>query len=86
MKVTTPNFEGSISPKFDQSKKGLVLVGYDADYKASSAATSQQLSVKIKYVEVENLLLPEGITASVPLPVGEIQIPLKFANCRAKKR
>ena len=85
MKVATPEFSGTVRPRFVRIKHQFVLASYEATYTAGSG-NPQGLSVEIEYGDVQGLSLPSKVTATVKLPTGAVAFPLTFANCQVKKR
>ena len=83
--VATPQFEGTVRPKFSRNKRGFVLASYDVVYKAESG-NPQQLAVKIEYQNVEGFDLPSTIEATVTSPGGVVDVHLTFTDYRVKKR
>ena len=81
MQVTTPEFEGTVRPRFSRKKNGFVLIGYDAVYKAASGSP-QQVSVKVEYKDVEGFNLPSTVAATV----NSVETLLTFGDYHLKKR
>lgn len=85
MKATTPEFSGTLRPRFVRIKNRFMLSSYEGVYEAESGSP-QDLSVNIEYGEVEGLSLPSKVTATVELPAAKVEFPFTFANCQVKKR
>ena len=85
LRVTTPEFSGTVRPRFVRTKNGFILGSYDATYKTASG-TPQELTVRIEYTEVEGLRLPSKVAATMQLPTGAVEFPLAFANYQVKRR
>jgi X-X-X-Leu-X-X-Gly heptad repeat protein len=85
IEAKTPQFEGTVRPKFVDSNNGLVLDSYQAVYKTASS-DAQELSVKITYREIEGLSLPKTITLTMALPQGKLEAPIDFLSCQVKKK
>lgn len=85
VKVTSPEFDATLRPQWSASSNGLVLTGYEANYKG---ATSEALkvSVRVEYREVEGLSLPSTVNAEVPFAAGHVSIRLAFLDYQVKKR
>ncbi len=85
MTVVTPEFSGTVRPKFVRIKNQFILASYEGTYRAGSG-NPQELSVQIEYGDVGGFSLPSKVTATVRLPSGAVAVPLTFANCQVKKR
>jgi hypothetical protein len=48
--------------------------------------SSQHLSVKIEYQDVDNLTLPRTISLSMSLPQGQLHWPMTLESCQVKKK
>jgi|SRR5580658_395888 hypothetical protein len=84
MAAKTPDFEGTIHPHFVPHAGGLVLTKYEANY--GNGSTSQALSVKVEYQDIEGLPIPRIVTMTMSLPQGEINEPITFDDCRITKK
>ena len=85
VKVSTSDFDATLHPQWSPSSNGLVLAGYEANYKGTSS-DPMKLSVQIEYREVEGLSLPSIVNAQVPIAAGNVSIRLVFLNYQVKKR
>lgn len=85
IEAKTPQFEGTVHPKFVDSDKGLLLDSYQGVYK-TAGADPQDLSVKVTYQEIEGLSLPQAITLNMTLPQGRLEAPIAFSSCQVKKK
>ncbi len=85
IEAKTPELEGTVHPKFVESKNGLVLDSYQSVYKVAST-DPQELRVKITYQEIEGLSLPKTIILTMTLPQGGLEAPIDFLSCQVKKK
>ena len=85
LKVTTPEFSGTVRPRLVRIKNQFILASYEGVYSIKSG-NPQELSVKIEYGEVEGLSLPSKVIATMQLPTATVEFPFTFANCQVKKR
>lgn len=85
IEARTPEFEGTVYPKFVNGNNGLVLESYQVVYK-TAGNDSQELSVKVSYQEIEGLSLPQTITLNMTLPQGRVEAPIAFRACQVKKK
>lgn len=86
LKVTTPQFSSSIRPQFTRSAQGLLLTGYDADYRGQSASETTQLKVGISYQMVNGLQLPQKLNLSGSYGGTPFQVEVAFSGCQATKQ
>lgn len=83
VRLTSPQLEGTLHPQWSPSDNGLLLSGYEGNYKAAAGQPSQ-LSAKIAYEEVEGLSLPSTVDFTVSTAVGTIPIRLVFQDYEVK--
>jgi len=84
--VSAPEFSGVVHPTLGSTKDGFVLVGYEATYTVAGAGTSQELSVKVDYGDVDGAQLPSVVNATVSLPNGKVTMPFRFSAWVVKRR
>lgn len=84
LSAKTSAFEGTMHPQFSPHEGGLLLKSYDASYKAGTS--SQDLSVKIDYQEIEGLPIPHMIEVVMTLPQGHMDAPITLTNCKVTKK
>jgi hypothetical protein len=73
--VTSETTNGSMQPTFSSVQGGLVLSGYDAQFKMKDGSTSR-VTTKIQNLLVDGIELPGTVDAVVY--EGEVQLPLHF--------
>jgi hypothetical protein len=83
--ASTPDFEGTVHPRFVPHESGLVLDSYEGSFK-QTGGTEQHLSVKVQYQDVDAITLPLNVSMSMKLPQGEFSFPMTFAHCQVKKK
>jgi hypothetical protein len=85
VEVTSDTTNGSMQPTFVNVAGGLVLSGYDAQFKMKDGSTSR-VTAKIQSQIVDGIELPG--TVDVVVYEGEIQLPLHFtfSNYRLTKK
>lgn len=83
LSAKTSTFEGTMHPQFSPHEGGLLLKSYDASYKAGTS--SQDLTVKIDYQEIQGLPIPRMIEMVMTLPQGHMDAPIALTNCRVTK-
>ncbi len=81
----TSDFDGTVRPHFTKRKDASLLQSYDATYK-TTGASSQDLSMKIEYQDLEGLPIPHTIEVIMTLPQGHIDAPITLSNCQVKKK
>lgn len=74
MKIVDKAFHCTISPTFAKTAKGLVLVGYQASYRSTSAGEATDLNVTLVNQELNGLVVPKkmdlrGTYGSTPFHV-----------------
>jgi hypothetical protein len=75
VEVTSDTTNGSMQPTFTSVAGGLVLSGYDAQFKMKDGSTSR-VTTKVQNFAVEGIELPGTVDAVVY--EGEMQLPLHF--------
>jgi hypothetical protein len=85
VKVNTSKFDATLHPQWSPGSKGLLLTGYDANYKEATS-DPVKVSVQIEYREVEGLSLPSSVNAEVPYAASHVSIRLAFLDYQVKKR
>jgi hypothetical protein len=84
LSVRTSAFEGTLRPQFSSHEGGLLLKSYDATYKSGNS--SQDLTVKIDYQDIEGLPIPNMIEVLMVLPQGRMDAPIRFTNCKVTRK
>ncbi len=84
MRVQSPAFDSTIRPVFDRQPGGLVLAGYDAEYR--SKASSLRLKVLIKNKAIQDLPLPVALDLSVWTGENKQQILMTFSELKLEKK
>ncbi len=85
MKVTTPAFNSTISPRFTKSPKGLVLIGYQATYRTAASADATDLTVSIENQEVDGLTLPKKMDLRGSYGASPFHVEVTFRQARTRK-
>lgn len=85
MKVTTPEFNSAIWPKFTRTPKGLLFTSYEATYFSDKPDESTQLKVAIAYQEVSGLELVQALDLHGSYGGSPFAVKLKFSDCTVKK-
>jgi len=86
MKVHSPAFDSTIRPVFEKQPGGFVLLGYDAEYRATAGAPPMRLKVLIKNLPVQGLPLPAALDLSVWTGGNKQQILMAFSERTLDKR
>ena len=86
LKVSSPQFESTIQPKFTKDPKGFLFTAYDASYKGSSPDDATQLTVLIGYQEVSGLQLVKQLNLSGTYGGNPFAVELAFSNCKVTKK
>lgn len=86
LKVTTPEFNSAIWPRFTRTPKGLLFTSYDATYFSSKPGESTQLKVSIGYQEVSGLQLVRSLDLQGSYGGSPFSVQLTFSDCTVKKR
>ena len=84
IKVNSPDFNSSVRPKFAQTPKGLVLTGYDADYKPTSGAGVVKLALKIDHQPISALQLPIKVVLDSVMDGAPTHMELAFSEFAVK--
>jgi hypothetical protein len=86
VKVISPEFEGSIWPKFTRTDKGLVLTGYSANYLPAKGPGKVDLDIQIEYQDVQGLRLPQRLRMHSVLDGVTTETELVFSDYQVRKR
>jgi len=85
LKVTSPEFNSAIWPKFTRTPKGLLFTSYEATYFSNKPDESTQLKVAIGYQEVSGLELVQKLDLRGSYGGNPFGIKLTFSDCTVKK-
>jgi hypothetical protein len=86
MKIATAEFTSSIRPQFTKNAKGLLLAGYDSDYRDAAGSQNVNLKVLMRYQAVAGLQLFQEVKVDATLNQVSYKVDVAFAGCRANKR
>lgn len=86
LKVTTPEFNSAIWPKFTRTAKGFMFTSYEATYFGSKPGETTQLKVAIGYQEVSGLQLVRSLDLQGSYGGSPFSVQLTFSDCTVKKR
>jgi hypothetical protein len=75
VEVASDTTNGSMQPTFSSIAGGLILSGYDAQFKMKDGSTSR-ITTKVQSIAVDGIELPGTVDAVVY--EGEMQVPLHF--------
>jgi hypothetical protein len=84
IKVNSKDFISSVRPQFVQTAKGLILKGYDADYKPTSGPGVVKLSLKIEHEPVSGLQLPVKLVLDSVMDDAPTHMELAFSEHEVK--
>lgn len=85
LKVTTPEFNSAIWPKFTPTAKGLLFTSYEATYFSNKPDESTKLKVAIAYQEVSGLELVQALDLRGSYGGSPFSVKLTFSDCTVKK-
>jgi hypothetical protein len=85
LKVTTPEFDSAIWPKFTRIGSGFLMTSYEASYVSQKAEETTQLKVQIDYQEVSGLQLIRALDLAGSYGGTQFAVLLKFSGCSLKK-
>jgi hypothetical protein len=83
IEVKSPELAATLHPQFEAHEGGLVLQSYEATYQGNGS--TQELSVKIVYQDLDGLALPRGVEAVTITPQGRVDAPIHFTGCQVRK-
>jgi len=86
LKVTSPQFNSSIQPKFNKIPKGFVFAAYEASYSSNSPTDATQLSVQIGYQQVDGLQIIKQLNLSGTYGGSPFAVELAFSDCKVTKK
>jgi len=86
MKVTTPEFDSTIQPKFTKTPKGFLFSAYDATYQSKNPGHATQLKVLIDYQEVDGLQIIQKLNLSGSYGGTPFAAELAFSDCKVTKK
>lgn len=86
LKITTPQYDSSIQPRFADSPKGFVLNAYDASYKSQKAEETTLLKVLIDYQEVSGLQMLQKLNLTGSYGGSPFAVELTFSDCKVTKK
>lgn len=86
MKVSSPTFDSVIRPTFDRQPGGLVLVGYEADYKEKAPAEPIRVLVLIKNKPVQGLMVPTDLDLTAWIGTNKTRILMAFTAGSVEKK
>jgi len=86
MKVTTPEFDSVIQPKFTKTPKGFLFSAYDATYRSRNPGEATQLKVLIDYQEVDGLQIIQKLNLSGSYGGTPFAAELAFSDCKVRKK
>jgi hypothetical protein len=86
LKVTTPEFNSAIWPKFTRTPKGLLFTSYEATYFSNKPGETTQLKVAIGYQEVSGLELVQKLDLRGSYGGSPLSVQLSFSDCTVKKQ
>ena len=86
MKVTTPEFDSIIQPKFTKTPKGLLFSAYDATYQSKDNGSATELKVLINYQEVDGLQIIQKLNLSGSYGGTPFAAELAFSDCKVTKK
>jgi hypothetical protein len=84
IKVNSKDFISSVRPQFVQTAKGLILNGYDADYKPTSGPGVVKLSLKIEHEPVSGMQLPVKLVLDSVMDDAPTHMELAFSGHEVK--
>jgi hypothetical protein len=84
--VTTPQFFSTIRPQFSNNAQGLLLAGYDADYRGQTPSENTRLKVAIAYQTVNGFQLPQTLKLSGTYGGAAFQVEVTFYGCQARRQ
>jgi len=82
LKVNTPQFSSSMRPHFTRGPQGLLLAGYEADYRGRSPGDTTELRVGITYQDVNGFQLPQKLNVSGSQGGAAFQVEVAFSGCQ----
>jgi hypothetical protein len=86
MKITTPQFDSTIQPSFNKTRKGYVLSAYQASYQSQKPEETTKLDIKISYSEVEGLQMLQKLNLSGSYGGSPFAVELGFSDCKVTKK
>ena len=86
LKVTSPQFESTIQPRFAKITRGFLFTAYNASYHSSAPGDETKLSVQIAYQDVSGLQIIKQLNLSGSYGGSPFAVELAFSNCKATKK
>jgi hypothetical protein len=84
IKESSAEFNSSVRPQFVHTPKGLVLTGYDADYKPTSGPGVVKLALKIEHHPVNGLQLLDKLVLDSVMDGAPTHMELAFSDYAVK--
>jgi hypothetical protein len=86
MKIASPAFDAVIQPTFDRTAQGLVLTGYEGDFKPKGDGAAMNLKIRITNQVLEGLPVPGGLDATVQIQGRTDRMVLGFSELKVEPK
>jgi hypothetical protein len=86
VKISTPEFDSSLQPRFTKTPKGFVLNSYNASYQSQKPEETTKLSVAMEYQQVEGMQMPQKLSLTGTYGGAAFAVDLGFSDCRVTKK
>jgi len=85
LNVNRPAFFSTIQPQFTHSREGLILAGYQAEYRSANPSETTQLQVRMTNQGVNQLQMPKKLNIAGSYGDSTFGVEVTFSNCKATR-
>ena len=83
VKVAADKFTSTIKPQFAKTRKGYLLIGYDAEYQGSTGSDRTELHVNLENQSVSGLQVPKKLMLKGLYNGSPFAVEVVFSGCTA---